>query len=131
MNQGARKHERTVTVATVAAWLGLWIAIFASGYGTDGFPLLVLLLMPQFVLGLATGRWWSALLPFILVALVPLEPNDPCQGIDCGEDFPDIPTWLVVAAFIAPVGAVSALAGTACRRLLPRLLRRDPGEPVG
>lgn len=113
--------------AVVAVWSAYWIGFFAIDPGLDGLGLWVALLSPNFVLGLAVGRWWTALLPFGLVALVPLA-DDACVDVDCGE-ISAIPDWVVVLAYVAPRGALAVLVGVASRRLLDRRYR-GPRTPT-
>lgn len=121
-------HIRVTALAAVALWLAYWIIYMASGYSTEGWVGWALLWGPHFWLGLATGRWWSIALPFCLVALLPLAPDQTCMGVDCGEDA--IPAWVIMVSYVGPRGALAALAGVSCRRLLSRAVRRPNSARV-
>lgn len=101
----------------VAVWLVYWVVFVTGGYSTEGPATWIVVLGPNFMLGLATGRWRSVLVPFALVALIPLVPDAPC--VDCGDFV--IPVWFGMVV-LAVYASLAALAGVVCRLLIERRL---------
>jgi hypothetical protein len=121
------KAAARTTVIAVAGWFVYWIAYFASGVSAEGLGGWALLLGPGLALGLATGRWWTALVPFGLVVLTPLVQSGGCAGIDCSEV--SIPAWVVLEGYVAPTSSIAALVGVACRRMAAREALRPMNRP--
>jgi hypothetical protein len=93
----------------VAAWIAFWTVHQAGqepGHDTSALAGLVLLVFPQFFLGLIAGRWWVAALPLSLgVWFTIWAVNHPTSGL---SEISNVPVLLGLAA------AVIVLAGVAC-----------------
>jgi hypothetical protein len=111
------RSRRRRELAVVAAWLVYWVVFITGDYSTEGLDTWVFVLGPNLLLGLTTGRWRSVLIPFALVALIPLVPDKPC--VDCGDFV--IPVWFGMVV-LAVYGSLAALAGVVCRLLIERRL---------
>jgi len=108
----------------IALWAVFWTVYFVADFATDDWMVWASVLIPNFLLGFATGRWWAALLPFALVALAPISSSEACMDVDCG-DVGAIPAWAIVLIYIAPRGAAAALVGVAARRVIDRRRHRS------
>ncbi len=100
-------HEALIVSFAYLVATTTWVYVAPHSSSAAGGALLATVLVIQFALGLFSGRWWTLLLPFLVVVFsMPL------------PDGRDGPAWGYLLLFGVPPAMVVIAVGVGARRLL-------------